>query len=506
MPLPTSDDRYFRTDHLEADIKRSSIRGGAVTTTAQFCKFVLNTSTTMLLARLLTPQDYGLIGMVTAITGLIIILEDLGLSAATVQSAELNHRQVTVLFWLNLGVGALLAVLLACAAPAIAWFYREPRLTLIAVWLAPGFVLSGAAAQHGALLKRQMRFAVLAAVEISALVIGIITGVICAWRGAGYWALISIQLTTGLASVAGYWIGCRWRPGVPSGISGVRSLLRFGGNLAGFQFTNYIGRNLDNVLIGRYWGPTQLGYYARAYNLLTLPLAQINGPTTTVMLSALSRVCKDPERFRRAFLRYLSTITCVTIPLVVFCIAMCDEIIGVVLGAQWNGAVPIFRALGIAGLVQVITSPCGILLIASGRTNRMFRLGVTTTLVTVIAFIIGLPLGALGVAVSYAVYAWLAAVPIIAYTCALTAVNVADIGKAVVKPAAIACAVGLVLIVLRLVWPQEHRLLLHLLVAGLLAFATWGALVCLPACDEINPFKFFSSGFFHSRQEAPTDG
>ncbi|MBA3805452.1 MAG: lipopolysaccharide biosynthesis protein [Acidobacteria bacterium] len=396
-------DRYLRTDELKSDLGMRTARGGVVTLTSQGFKFVIGMAATMVLARLLTPQDYGLVGMVVIITGFVSLFKDLGLSSATIQKEDLSLAQISTLFWINIGLSVGIMLLTAALAPLVAWFYGEPRLTRITIAYAAGFLFGGLVVQHEALLRRQMRFTALAIVETIALTVGIAVAVILAWRGAGYWALVVNQLASGLVYAAGIWIACGWRPGVPVRDSGVRQMLVFGGNLTGFTIINYFARNLDNMLIGRFWGSMPLGLYAKAYQLLLLPIDQITPPITSVAVPALSRLAGAPERYRQAYLRILEKLALFTMPFMALMIATSDWVVQVVLGPNWAGVSRLFALLGIAGLFQPIASTTGWLFVSQGRTHHMFQWGLIGGTITILAIIAGLPWGATGVALSYSI-------------------------------------------------------------------------------------------------------
>jgi len=182
----------------------------------------------------------------------------------------------------------------------------------------------------------------------------------------------------------------------------VISLLRFGGNLTGFGVVNFFARNLDNMLIGRVWGSQQLGLYAKAYQLLTLPIDPINAPITTVAVPTLSRLNDSPERYRRTYLRIIEKIAVLTMPGIALLIGTADWVVQIVLGPQWTEAGHIFAALGVAALIQPIANTTGWLFISQARTNDMFRYGLVASAIIVSAIIGGLPWGALGVATVYA--------------------------------------------------------------------------------------------------------
>jgi PST family polysaccharide transporter len=395
--------RHFRTDHLQADLGGRSARGGMVTLSAQVFKFVFSTVATIVLARLLTPQDYGLIGMVVIITNFVGMFQYLGLSTATVRWSELNHQQVSTLFWINLGLSTAIALLTFASAPLVAWFYHEPRLVWIAAGYAVSILLTGIYIQHEALMMRQMRFAAIAIVETAALLIGFAAAIVAAWRGAGYWALVVNQLVMTLVTLFGIWSLCRWRPGLPARGAGVRSMLSYGGNLTGFNFMTYFARNLDNVLIGKFWGAYQLGVYSRAYQMLLMPMQQINAPLVAVAVPTLSRLADSPERYRAAFLKILEKIAMITMPGVVFMIATSDWLVVLLLGPQWREAGRIFMLLGVAAVIQPVTRTALWLFTTQGRTRELFKWGIIGGAISIVSIVAGLPWGATGVAASYAV-------------------------------------------------------------------------------------------------------
>lgn len=402
-PVPVDPDRHFRTDHLTSDLKGRTARGGTIMIVSQGMKFVINMASAVILARLLTPQDYGLIAMVAVVVNFSYPFRNLGLSAATMQRAEINNKQVSTLFWVNiaLSVGAMLIT--AALAPAIAWFFGEPRLVWITLAFAGGFIFGGLTVQHEALLKRQMRFVPIAANEIISMLIGSFTAITLAWRGFGYWALVCSQLTIGASYATGVWLVCRWRPGLASRNSGVRSMIAFGRNLTGYNVLNYLARNIDNLLIGRYWGAQQLGAYARAYQLLLLPLDQIVAPIDGVAVSALSRLADNPHRYREAYLRMLEKLAMVTMPAMALLIITSDWLVRVILGPQWIETGHIFALLGIIGIVEPISSTMGWLLISQGRTHHILQWGLIDAAISIASIIAGLPWGAVGVAGAYAV-------------------------------------------------------------------------------------------------------
>ncbi len=342
---------YFRTHHLRANLGERATRGGAVVS-AQALKFFITLLGTSILARLLTPQDYGLIGMVAFVTAFVALYKDLGLSAATIQSREISSDR-PVHSWVNVSLSLAVSLFTVAIAPIVSWFYNEPRLTSITIMSALGFMMSGLAIQHEALLRRQMRYLALASIGVISLVVGYLAAILMALKGFQYWALVGGQLSTVFSSSAVTWLFCSWWPGLPRR-TGVRSMLRFGGNLTGFSTLNFFARNLDNLLIGRVWGAEQLGIYSRAYQLMMLPIDQINEPISSVAIPSLSRLADSEDAYRRAYLRMLEKVALLTMPAIALMIVSADWIVEIVLGPQWRQVGILLVILGIVGLIQPI--------------------------------------------------------------------------------------------------------------------------------------------------------
>jgi PST family polysaccharide transporter len=411
-PPPHARDQYFRTDDLREGVAGRAIRGGAFTIGSQASQFIISLLSTMVMARLLTPRDYGLIGMVTVVTGFLTIFKDIGLSRATIQRSVLTHDEASSLFWINGGVGVCIALLTAAIAPVLARFYGEARLTDITIALSCGFLVSGFSVQHQALLRRRMHFGILAVNDVISITLAALVGITMAKERLSYWAIVGFQLTFSVSGAMLAWVACRWRPSLPKRSTRVREMLAFGGNITGFTVLNYFSRNSDDLLIGRIWGSQQLGLYAKAYQLLLFPLNQINLPVGGVAVPTLSRLVDEPERYRAAFTRTLDKIVMITMPLVMFLLVTADWLIAVVLGSQWVGASKIFMWLAIAGFVQPIGYTTGWLFTSQNRTGELLRWGILSSAIAVTSIAAGVHWGAEGVAKSYALTSALLTTPL----------------------------------------------------------------------------------------------
>lgn len=438
----TRNDQHFATDDVKKDLGGRAVRGGAVMISAQGLKLVITTASTLVLARLLTPHDYGLVGMVVVVTGFIALFKNLGLSTAMIQKAELTHEQTSTLFWINLLASVAITLLTLGLAPLVAWFYAEPELTKITAAYAIGFVVSGLGSNHEALIKRQMRFGTLAGIEISSQVIGIVVAIVLAMRGAGVWALVFNQLAYFTSYSIGLWLFCNWFPAAPRRNTGVRPMLAFGRDLTGYNVLNYFTRNLDNLLVGKFWGAQQLGFYSKAYQLLLLPLEQLGMPLDGIALTTLSRLNDSAVRYRQIFLRMLDKVAMFSMPLVAFMIVTSDWLVRIVLGAQWSQAAAIFAVLGLVGLFEPVANTMGWLMISQGRSRDVLHWGLVNSSITVASFLVGLRWGAFGVAVAFSTIGAFIRIPLLFwFATRVGPVRASDIYKSMAVPLVAAAVV-----------------------------------------------------------------
>ena len=396
--------------------------------------FVIQLGSTMILARILNPADYGMNAMAVAVTGFAAVFSSLGLSTATIQRADINHQQVSTLFWINAGVGLFITLIVASLSPVVAWFYKTPELFWVMIALSSTFFISGLSVQHTALLNRQMRFYSLAKIQVFSSLMGILVAIFAARNGFGYWALVFNTLTNVSINVFGTWLACRWVPGLPCRNVGVSSLLKFGSDIMAFNVINYFSRNLDNILIGRYHGSSALGFYSKAYQLLMMPITNLRDPITRVAMPALSRLQDDSEAYRSYYLKCVSLLAFVSMPIVVFMFVCSDQLIITLLGGKWLGASDIFKILAIAAFVQPVSSTWGMVLLSTGRSTMYLSVGVVNAVFTCLAFVSGLPWGGEGVATAYALINYILLFPILFYSFQDTSIRIKDFILAIYKP------------------------------------------------------------------------
>jgi len=441
-----SKNAIFNSGELSQNLTKKSVRGGLITISSQACKLILSTASTIILARLLTPNDFGLIAMAIVVITFADMFKDAGLAMATVQKDEINHDQISTLFWINVLLSCFLALCILGASPLIAGFYKQPELKTVTAVLSISFFISGLMIQHQALLRRHLKFGALAITQIASQIFTLVVTVILALSGFRYWSLVGGAITNALVGTSMTLFFCPWVPRFIKKGTDARDMLMFGGHLTGFNFINYFARNLDNILIGKFWGPQSLGLYSKAYSLLMLPLQQINSPISAVAIPTLSRLQKEPERYRRYYLGALSLITFITFPFVMFMIVMSGDIIHIVLGEQWIKASPIFSALGLAAILQPVSNTTGWLFISQNRAKHMFQWGLIGGSLTIVSIIIGLLWGAIGVAVSYALSGIFIRTPLLFWIVGRQGpIKTSDLYRILLFPGLIALCVALVL-------------------------------------------------------------
>ncbi|WP_197525650.1 lipopolysaccharide biosynthesis protein [Pseudobythopirellula maris] len=408
---------YFSNDSLRKGLKKKTVRGGAFVAVSQALSAVISLVALSILSRLLESADFGVILKAAVFTGFAAMFVDAGMSMATVQREEINRRQVSNLFWFSTAMGLAIALLVSLLSPLVSLFYQDPRLTPVVVILSCAYLFSGMTSQHQAMMKRAMQYDRLTMTAVVSLIIGQGVGVAMAWwlheSEHGYWALAAIPVATAAAKMALSWLVCPWRPDAPKRGVGTREMIVFGADLTGFSTVNYLSRNLDNMLIGWWWGDAALGFYGQAYKLFALPMRLINAPVANVMVPALSRLTSDPQRYRTAYLKVTGATTLLIIPAAAYGLVAAPWLIPAALGPGWEPAVPIFRALLLMGMLQPVANSTGWLFVSQGRSREQLQWGLVGSSLCLLSFLVGLPWGAVGVALAYSLGGLLVRTPLL---------------------------------------------------------------------------------------------
>ncbi|MCJ0700457.1 lipopolysaccharide biosynthesis protein [Frigoribacterium faeni] len=379
----------------------SASRGAATTMAGQVLRIGLQLASIFVLARLLTPSDYGLLAMVTAVIGLGEVFRDFGLSSAAIQAKSITRQQKDNLFWINTGVGLMLAITLFFAAGGVAALYGDPRVLAVSQALSLTFLLNGLSTQFRADINRSMHFARLAIVDIGALLVGFVIGVTMAVMGYGYWSLVGMQLGQGAVGLILSVAFARW---IPHGIhrdAPMKSFLNFGAGLAGSQILGYAAKNVHTVLIGASLGAVSLGLYNRAFQLLTFPLSQLQAPASQVALPVLSKLHDDRPRYDEFLLRGQTIMLHVVAIILSISTAQALPLFFVALGPQWVEAAPLFQILAVAGFATMVNYACYWVFLSKGLTGSFFRFSLFSRPLLIAIILVGATGGLYGIAIAY---------------------------------------------------------------------------------------------------------
>jgi O-antigen/teichoic acid export membrane protein len=449
------------------DLRQKAVKGAAAKVVAQAAMFVLRLASLVILARLLEPTDFGLVAMVTALTGVLSLFKDFGLSMATVQRDALSDAEYSALFWLNIWVGSALTLLALVSAPAIAVLYHEPRLLPLTVVLALGFLFNAAGVQHNAILEREMRFTRIALIEVVSWGISAFLGVGMAAMGYGYWSLAIMTVAFPFANTVCVWMATPWVPGRPRWEKGVAPLVRFGGTLTLNSVVVYVAYNFEKVLLGRFWGADAIGLYGRAYQLVNMPIDNINSAIGGVAFSGLSRLQNDPTRFRNYFLKGYSIVLSLSIPVTFACGILARDVVLVVLGKKWIDAAILFQYLTPTMLVLAVTNPFGWVLFSLGMVGRSLKIGLALAPVIMFGYLIGLSRGPSGVALGYSAMMLIWVIPHIMWSIHGTVISKRDVLRTVSRPLfAAVVAAGITIMLEPLYVPRVGEAFIRLVIGA----------------------------------------
>lgn len=475
-----SNNEFFSRDQLKKDLKGKSLHSALNKIISSGTSIALTLASAMILARLLAPEMFGLFAMVLSITEIARYMMEVGLGTATVQKENITQEEVSALFWINFLVGLVIMVAVACISPAVAWFYGDARLVNICLVLSLTFLFRGIVVQHRALLERQMRFGYLGITNIISNFFSYSAAIALAYYGFGVWSLVWREIVFVILYAACVWLFCRWMPGYPKLQTDVRSSLRFGFDLSGVSFIQYLTQNLDKVLIGRFCGAAPLGLYTKALQLALMPVENIRMIFWDVGLSPLSTLKSDAARYRQFYGRLFAVQSFLYLPIVVFIALQAEDVIRLLLGETWVSASPILRIFAVAGFVTPIVGSFQLVMVSCGKTRQYLTWGIISGFCMFISYVSGIRWGAIGVAYAYACASYLLLGLALRYCLKDTPINAIFVIKNIIT-AVISCfGAGSILVAL-LPWLPQLSALVN--IASSLAVFTLGYLaffLCIP--------------------------
>ena len=406
---PFDDGGSFRP--LAGGLRQLAVKGAGVTVLANGLGLLVQMVSTVVLARLLTPADFGLVTMVTTFSLLLANFGGNGFSEAIMQWERMDHALASNIFWITVGVNSLLMAAFAGAGSLMAWFYHEPLVTRVATAMSCTIFFASTSVVHLALLKRAMRFSMVSANDIVARTISVLVSILLGLAGAGYWALVAGAIAQPLCVSVGAWGLCRWLPGPPRRAPGTGAMVKFSLNVYGRFTVNYFGRNTDNLLVGWRFSTQALGFYKKAYDLFALSVSSLVSPLSDVAVAALSRLRPDSVEYRRYLLNALGVTAFVGMGLGADLTLAGKDLIRLLLGPGWETSGRIFTFFGPGIGIMLLYATHGWIHLSIGRADRWFRWGLLEFGFTLALFLVGLPWGATGIAVAWTLSFWILTIP-----------------------------------------------------------------------------------------------
>ncbi len=352
---------------------------------------------TIVTARLLLPEDYGKAAVIFPVTTFAAIFTSLGLGSAVAYSRRVTEELLSTAFWLNAVAGVVMGGVVVALAVPLSALFREPELVPLLALSSLTFVLN-LSVVHLGLMERVLRFKKIAVIEITCTVLNIATIIATAAAGAGAYALVLGPIVSTVSTTLFMWVAVRWLPRRRPDLASLRELFRYTRGVTGFSMLNFWSRNADNLLLARFVSQTELGLYSRSYNVMRLPVTQMNTMMGRVLFPAMTRLRDDRKRLGRAWLTALSTAATLTAPVTLGMAVAAPAMVEVLYGTRWLGMVPVLQILAVSALPQILTTTVASLLRATGATGLLFRVGVATASMSLVAICIGLPWGTVGVA------------------------------------------------------------------------------------------------------------
>jgi PST family polysaccharide transporter len=430
-------DKYFEENKPYTGLGRTSLHSGVTFVAARGLNVFVQVASTILLARLLSPHDFGLVAMVLALVGFAPLLIDLGTTDASTQRTRITHVEISTLFWLNVTIGGILTVLLAAGSGFIARFFGEPALTDIALVSSLTFIMAAVSTQHYALMRRAMQFRRLAIIDISSNVIGSVVAIFMAFTDWGYWALVAKPIVTSGVAAVGVWTNCRWVPGRPRSTPEVKELVGFGMGVTGFTMTDYFTRSADRLALGYFYGAGPLGYFQNAFLLYSNLLNILTEPLHNIAVAGLSKLRDDVDELKRSWAAALSLLSFVSAPAFAVLAVTGQDFVVILLGQKWAPAGLLLCIFAARGIAHSVERTLGWLHVAAGRSDRWMRWGLFSAVCQLVALIAGLPFGLIGVATAYTIVMFGLFVPTLVYAGRPVGIGVKDV-LSVVGPQTVA--------------------------------------------------------------------
>jgi PST family polysaccharide transporter len=383
------------------ELKKQVISGSFWSVASNISVQAVNFVITVVLARLLVPEDFGVIAISSVVVGFVTLFQDLGMGSAIIQKKQIDEDYLGTSLLVSFVTGIAIALLIVAVSPFIASFYSKSILEDIIMVSSIGFVLGPLMSIHNSILTKNLEFKKIGILNVSSHVLSGGISIFMALTGFGVWSLVVGKLVAQLILIPVYWKIAKWTPKFRFRKTCFQELFAFSSNILGFNILNYFCRNSDNLIVGKYLGTTILGYYAIAYNLMLKPLQLISWSVGRVLFPTFSSMQDDKERIRAVYTKVVLSISLVTFPMMTGLMVVAKEFILATYGARWEPVVLPLQLLCLVGVVQSIGTTSGPILLSQGKSDLFLKLGIFKAVVSMVAFFVGIRWGLVGLIIGY---------------------------------------------------------------------------------------------------------
>lgn len=409
--IPFDASGAFHPGDGRTELRRLAVRGAAASVTASGLGLAAQLVSTVILARLLTPADFGVVTMVTTFS---LFAANFGLNGFTepvIQFEEIDHFTASNLFWLNSGIGLILAIAFGAVGSLLVRLYANPLVANVAFGLSVGVFITALSVIHLALLKRAMCFGETSTNDVVGRVVNTAVSILLALKGWGYWALVAGIVAQQLSVTVGAWWLCRWIPSLPRRTGKTGAMVRFAVKVYAQFGLSYSTVNIDNLLVGWRFNAVTLGCYKKAFDLFALTASQLTAPLNNVALAALSRLNQDHARFRRYLTNSLGMVAFAGMAMSADLTLVGKDVVRLVLGPKWSESARIFELFGPGIGVMLLCSTVGWIHLSIGKPGRWLRWSLFQLVATASLFLLALRWGPEGVAAAWSISFWTLLIP-----------------------------------------------------------------------------------------------
>ncbi|WP_298754903.1 lipopolysaccharide biosynthesis protein [uncultured Psychroserpens sp.] len=378
--------------------KNKIIKGGFYLTVVNVLSQVLAIVVNIVLARLLLPEDFGLVALTMTYIGFITLFTNMGFGSSIIHEQSTTNKQLSSIYWLNYGLSIFSFIIIISTAKFAANFYNEPKLSAIVYVAALNILINPFYSIQYKLLERDLEFKTISKINLSGILVGSISAIIGAYYGLGVYALVIQPLVSSVVRMMLILVYKRWFPKFYLNIKEIKHMIWYSLKFKASQMSMYFERNIDYLILGKFFTSVILGYYAFAYNIMYTPVKRISYIFSEVLFPSFSSFKNDKVKIINGYFKSVNLVALVSIPAMTILAFNADLIIHLVFGQKWDGAIPIVRILCFAGAIQSISQFGGVIFSSIGKPEVTLYVSIGRTILTVLAIIIGVQYGVLWVA------------------------------------------------------------------------------------------------------------